>query len=76
MLPRGTLMGPASALRALEGGAGRLLSVREVAAGLGMSSATVYRLCDRGELAHVRVSNAIRVGPDDLDTYLHGGWRR
>ena len=32
---------------------------------------TVYRLCDRGELAHVRVSYAIRVRPEDLDAYLH-----
>jgi excisionase family DNA binding protein len=31
---------------------------------------TVYRLCQRGTLPHLRVSNAIRVRPEDLDAYL------
>jgi len=48
-----------------------LLTVREVARRLGVRPVTVYRLCDRGELAHVRVSYAIRVRPEDLDAYLH-----
>ena len=65
-------MGPTSALLALEGGRRRLLSVREVARRLGVQRATVYRLCERGELAHFRVSNAIRVRPDDLNLYLAG----
>ena len=38
-----------------------LLTVREVAARLCLSTATVYALWERGELAHLRVSNAIRV---------------
>ena len=38
-----------------------LLTVQEVAEQLQVSTATVYRLCDRGELAHVRISNAIRI---------------
>lgn len=70
MLPRGTPVGPSATLRALEGRVGRLLSVREVAAQLGVSTASVYRLCDRGELAHVRISNAYRVHPDDLDRFI------
>ena len=48
----------------------RLLSVREVAAQLGVSTATVYALVQRGELAHVRVSNAIRITPAALAAYL------
>ena len=40
---------------------GKLLTVRQVAKLLGMCPATVYRLCDRGELPHYRVRNAIRV---------------
>lgn len=40
-----------------------LLNVRQVAELLGVCTAIVYRLIDRGELAHVRVSNAIRVEP-------------
>jgi len=50
-----------------------LLSVREVASRLRVSTATVYRLCDRGELIHIRVSNAIRVPPADLEAYLARG---
>jgi excisionase family DNA binding protein len=38
-----------------------------VAARLRISTATVYAICERGELAHVRVSNAIRVKVDDID---------
>lgn len=35
------------------GGRYRLLRVREVAERLGVSNATVYGLCERGELAYV-----------------------
>ena len=47
-----------------------LLSVREVARQLGLSTATVYKLCERGELAHARVSNAVRVAPGDLEAFI------
>jgi excisionase family DNA binding protein len=47
-----------------------LLTVRQVAERLGVCTATVYLLVDRGELAHVRVSNAIRVAPGDLSAYI------
>jgi excisionase family DNA binding protein len=54
----------------VDGGQDRLLTVRQVARRLGVSAATVYTLVARGELAHVRVSNAIRVAPTDLAAYL------
>jgi excisionase family DNA binding protein len=38
-----------------------MLTVREVAAKLRVSTATVYKLCARGEVEHVRVLNAIRI---------------
>jgi excisionase family DNA binding protein len=38
-----------------------LQTVREVAAQLRVCTATVYDMIERGELEHVRVSNAIRV---------------
>src|SRR2546428_10301317 len=41
--------------------AAHLLTAREVAAFLRVSTRTVYTLCDQGRLAHVRVMNAIRV---------------
>jgi excisionase family DNA binding protein len=51
-------------------GSGALLSVREVAARLGVCGATVYRLAAEGQLAHVRVLNAIRVAPRDLAAFV------
>jgi len=50
----------------------RLLTVSEVAERLGVSAFTVYNLCDRRELAHVRVSNAIRIPPDSLRGFIAG----
>jgi excisionase family DNA binding protein len=47
-----------------------LLTVRDVARLLKVSTATVYRLASRGELPHVRVSNAIRVARKDLGAFL------
>ena len=40
----------------------RWLTVGEVAERLRVSTATVYALCKRGRLRHVRVANAIRIG--------------
>ena len=62
-------IGPAR-LRAVDGGAGRLLTVREVAERLAVSTATVYALCERGKLRHVRISNAIRILPDVLESFV------
>jgi excisionase family DNA binding protein len=47
-----------------------LLSVRQVAQYLGVSTAIVYRLCASGDLAHLRVSHAIRVRLVDLAAYV------
>jgi excisionase family DNA binding protein len=44
------------------------LTVREAAAVLRVCTANVYKLCERGELPHLRVSNAIRVLASDLAT--------
>jgi excisionase family DNA binding protein len=52
------------------GGAGALLTVRDVAAQLGVCTATVYRLVGEGQLPHVRVLNAIRVAPRDLEAFI------
>jgi excisionase family DNA binding protein len=45
----------------------QLLTVRQLAAHLGVSTAHVYRLAERGELPHMRVGNAIRFLTTDLD---------
>jgi excisionase family DNA binding protein len=49
---------------------GPFLTVREVAARLRVSTATVYSLCESGGLSHVRVSNSIRVAERSLRQYL------
>ena len=59
------------AVRAVVGGTS-LLTVREVAERLGVCTASVYRLCARGELAHSRIGSAIRVAPADLAAFLRG----
>ncbi|MGO9917454.1 MAG: helix-turn-helix domain-containing protein [Isosphaeraceae bacterium] len=62
--------GSRTRLRAVNGGRDDLLSVREVAARLSVSTATVYALCARRELPHIRVLNAIRVAPLDLEAFI------
>jgi len=47
----------------------RLLSVREAASHLRVSTSTVYKLCAEGKLRHVRVSNAIRIPEAALRIY-------
>jgi excisionase family DNA binding protein len=58
-------------LGVLYGGRGRLLRVAEVAEHLGVCAATVYRLCESGELPHVRIINSIRVRPADLAVFIN-----
>ena len=41
----------------------RLINVRAVAARLGLSSASVYKLCQRGQLRGLRVGGALRFSP-------------
>jgi excisionase family DNA binding protein len=48
----------------------RLITVRAVAARLGVSSASVYKLCQRGELRSVRIGGALRFQPVAVDEYL------
>lgn len=50
--------------------AGRLLTVKQVAQLLQVSTSTVYALCERGELAHSRVMNSIRVFQAEVKAYL------
>jgi len=46
------------------------MTVRVVATRLSVSPATVYALCARGELSHVRVSNAIRIRLEDVEDFI------
>jgi excisionase family DNA binding protein len=54
----------------------RFLTVREVAKLLNVATSTVYKLCAEGKLAHVRVSNAIRVHPSTVNAWLAASGRR
>ena len=47
-----------------------LLSVRDVAAYLAVSTKTIYALCAQGKLRHIRVLNAIRIAPSDVDAFV------
>jgi excisionase family DNA binding protein len=49
-----------------------ILRVSDVAAALQVSTATVYGLCERGKLAYLRVSGAIRVLREDLEAFIRG----
>lgn len=51
--------------------ADRLLTVKEAAARLRVSTATVYGLCGRGALRYVRIStHAIRIAEPDLEAFV------
>ena len=47
-----------------------LLSVRDVAAHLAVSTKAVYALCAQAKLRHIRVLNAIRIAPSDVDAFV------
>jgi len=48
----------------------RLLTVREVAVTLRVSTMTVYRLIRSGELRALRVGHSYRIRESDVDAYL------
>ncbi len=54
--------------RSLEGDL--LLTVREVAATMRVSTMTVYRLIKSGELPAIRVGKNYRIRESDVDTHL------
>jgi excisionase family DNA binding protein len=47
-----------------------LLSVKDAAKWLNVRERTVYRLCEKGALAHVRLGNTIRFRPEDLEQFI------
>lgn len=57
-------------LKVLAGTGRPLLTVAQVAERLAVCRATVYALVERGELVHVRVSNAIRIAPDAVEAFI------
>ena len=71
----GTPARPEARLQGLSSFLPALLSVREAAERLRVSSATVYALCERGELRHVRVSNAIQLRVEDLEDFIRRAGR-
>ena len=64
------LRAPGASLRVVEGGMGALLTVRAAAGLLGVSAATVYKLCESGALPCTRILNAIRIKREDLAALL------
>jgi len=54
----------------LYSGRDRLLRAADVAEQLGVSTATVYKICKSGDLPHIRIVDAIRVRPTDLAEFV------
>jgi excisionase family DNA binding protein len=54
----------------------QFLTVREVAAKVRVSAATIYALCAQGKLPHMRVSNSLRLALDDIEAFLRCTNRR
>ena len=50
----------------------RLLTVRDVASRLGVSSALVYKLCQRNLLRSLWIGGALRIQPQAISEYLSG----
>ena len=48
----------------------RLLKTEEVAEILQVSRSFAYQLMKRGEIPSVRIGNAVRVRPEDLQRYI------
>ena len=48
----------------------RLLTVREVAAHLGVCTALVYRLCQRNELPALRIGGALRFQREAIESFV------
>jgi excisionase family DNA binding protein len=46
------------------------LTVSEVAEGLGVCDAAVYKLCATGALQHTRVLNSIRIAADWVEAFV------
>ena len=68
MVPADPPARPAPCIR--PGGTRTLLTAKEVAAILGVCTATVYKLTASGALPHLRVLNAVRVTEEDLERFL------
>ena len=56
------------------GALGALFTVAEVAAGMRVSTMTVYRLIKAGDLRAVRVGKSYRLTEEDVDQYLADGF--
>ena len=52
-----------------------LLDVRQAARWLAVSTATVYALCKKGDLPHLRIGNVLRFAAADLAAALQAGRR-
>ncbi|MEQ8397558.1 helix-turn-helix domain-containing protein [Thalassobaculum sp.] len=49
----------------------KLLTVREAAAALQLSSKTIYRAVESGDLPHHRFGRAVRIGLADLEAFAN-----
>jgi excisionase family DNA binding protein len=59
----------------VDGGAGRLLRIEDIADRLAVSRSMAWKLIALGELRSVRIGRAVRVRPQDLEEYVAGAIR-
>jgi excisionase family DNA binding protein len=53
-----------------------VLTVREAAAGIGLTQWAIYRVIQRGELTAYKPCGRLRIHEADLDAWLEGGFTR
>ena len=61
-----TVQGPPDQLLTAESGTPRLMTIKEVAERLSVSTKTVYRLKNEGTLAHLKVRGSLRFRESDV----------
>ena len=51
----------------------KMLSIKETAEYLNVSTKTIYNLIERGDLKASKVANVWRIHPEDIEEYLNKG---
>ena len=52
------------------------LTLQDAASEMGISGETVRKLCDSGEIPHIRVGKFYRIKPADINAYLERNYHR
>ena len=61
---------PTKPVESVDGAAGRLLRIEDVAERLAVSRSMAWKLVALGQVRSIRIGRAVRVRPRDLEAYL------